>query len=228
MQGKKKYQEKLFTNFQLSKHIPKTNFYRKLKEILNLDFIYPLTKPYYGKSGKKSIDPVVFFKICLVGYLENINSDRQLIEYCSMRMDILYFLDYNIDEPLPWHTTISRTRKLFDETFFETLFSKVLQMCIQAGMVSGDTQAIDSTPVKANASKDSLELKIPVESLDEHLLKMQHISAMDKEPMHRKTKENKASNEQQSITASPQELQAIKSRNKKWQKDQDQRPDAKA
>ncbi|KAA0993388.1 transposase [Dyadobacter sp. UC 10] len=34
---------------------------------------------------------MVFFKLMLTGYLENITSDRHLIEHCSMRMDILYF-----------------------------------------------------------------------------------------------------------------------------------------
>ena len=61
MQGKKDYQEKLFAHFQLSERIPKHNFYRWLKEVLDLDFLYPLTKIYYGDSGQKSIDPVVFF-----------------------------------------------------------------------------------------------------------------------------------------------------------------------
>ena len=91
MQGKKDYQEKLFANFQLSARIPKRNFYRRLKEILDLNFLYPLTKQYYGVSGQKSIDPVVFFKLCLVGYLENIISDRDLIQHSSMRLDILFF-----------------------------------------------------------------------------------------------------------------------------------------
>jgi transposase len=228
MQGKKRYQEKLFTNFQLSDRVPQNNFYRKLKEVLDLDFLYKLTKPYYGKSGQKSIDPIVFFKMSLVGYLENIISDRKLVEHCSMRLDILYFLGYDIDEPLPWHSTISRTRQLFTEKVFEEFFTKVLQMCINKGMVSGHTQAIDSAPVKANASMDSLELKVPAESLDDHLLKVRHISSMDKGPMSRKAKENKATNEQKTITANPQELQSIKSRNKKWKNDQDQRPGAKA
>ena len=44
----------------------------------------------------------------LVGYLENIISDRKLMQHCAMRMDILFFLGYNIDEPLPWHSTLSR------------------------------------------------------------------------------------------------------------------------
>ena len=106
MQGKKVYSEKLFSNFQLSQRVPKTNFYRRLKEVLNLSFLYNETKKYYGSCGQKSIDPVVFYKICLVGYLENIISDRKLIEHCTMRLDILYFLGFDIDEELPWHSTL--------------------------------------------------------------------------------------------------------------------------
>jgi len=227
MQGKKYYQEKLFANFQLSSRVPKNNFYRKLKEVLDLDFLYQLTKTYYGQSGQKSIDPVVFFKLCLVGYLENIISDRQLIQHSSMRLDILYFLGYDIDEELPWHSTISRTRQLYPEEVFEGVFTKVLTMCVEKGMVSGHTQAIDSAPIKANASMDSLELKVPKAELDDYLKSIRHISSMDKEKIPiRKSKTNKASKDQQSITASNRELQSIKSRNKKWSKDQDQRPGA--
>ncbi len=227
MQGKKYYQEKLFAQFQLSERIPKNNFYRVLKEVLDLDFLYPLTKCYYGESGQKSIDPVVFFKLCLVGYLENIISDRQLIQHSSMRLDILYFLGYDIDEELPWHSTISRTRGLYPESVFEDVFTKVLSMCVDKGMVSGHTQAIDSAPVKANASMDTLELKVPKEDLEMHLHRLRHISTMDKEsaPI-RQSKLNKASKSQQEISARASELQAIKSRNKKWRKDQDQRPGA--
>lgn len=223
MQGVKIYQEKLFNSFQLSDRVPVTNFYRRLKEVLDLDFLYADTEQYYGSSGQKSIDPVVFFKFCLVGYLENIISDRKLMDHCSMRLDILYFLGYDIDEALPWHSTISRTRQLFPEDVFESVFMHILQMCISKGMVSGHTQCIDSAPVKANASMDSLELKVPSQDLEAHLAEVRHISERDTE-VFRKAKENKASKEQQIITASQKELDGIKSRNKKWSKDQDQRP----
>ena len=92
-------------------------------------------------------------------------------------------------------------------------------------MVSGHTQAIDSAPIKANASMDTLALKVPKEDLEAHLKSVRYMSAMDKEEIPiRKSKNNKADKEQQSITASDKELQAITSRNKKWSKDQDQRP----
>jgi transposase len=226
MQGHKDYQEKLFNSFQLSERIPKTNFYRRLKGVLDLSFLYKLTNSYYGQSGQKSIDPVVFFKLCLVGYLENLISDRKLIAHCSMRLDILYFIGYDIDEELPWHSTISRTRQLFPESVFEEVFSTVLEKCIDKGMVSGHTQAIDSAPVKANASMDTLELKVPEEELEEHLKKIRAISSMDKQAPHRKSKNDKSDKGGRSITASNKELAAIASRNKKWAKDQDQRPGA--
>jgi len=221
MQGKKDYNEKLFMSFQLSERIPENNFYRQLKSVLDLNYLYRQTKAYYGDCGQKSIDPVVFYKLCLVGYLENISSDRQLINHCSMRLDILFFLGYDLDEELPWHSTVSRTRQLFPEEIFELVFTQVLQMCVDKGMVSGHTQCIDSAPVKANASMDSLELKVPAESLDEHIRKVRYMSTPD-----RKAKQDKAPEEQKQISASDRQLKEIKSRNNKWDKDQDQRPGA--
>lgn len=156
MQGKKTHQEKLFINFQLSDYVPADNFYRRLKEQLDLRFIYPLTAEYYGTEGQKSIDPVVFMKLMLVGYLENLNSDRRIIATSRLRMDILYFIGYDLGEELPWHSTISRTRQLYQEHVFTELFKRVLKQCIDKGMVSGRRQAVDGFFIKANASLDSM------------------------------------------------------------------------
>lgn len=60
-----------------------------------------------------------------------------------MRMDILYFLGYDIDEPLPWHSTISRTRQLYPAAVFESLFNKVFALFVGKGIVSGHTQVMD-------------------------------------------------------------------------------------
>jgi transposase len=156
MQGKKTHQEKLFVNFQLSDYVPADNFYRRLKEQLDLRFIYLLTAEYYGTEGQKSIDPVVFMKLMLIGYLENLNSDRRIISTSRLRMDILYFIGYDLGEELPWHSTISRTRQLYGEHVFTELFKRVLKQCIDKGMVSGRRQAVDGFFIKANASLDSM------------------------------------------------------------------------
>jgi transposase len=95
MQGKKEYNEKLFLSFQLSQRILESNFYRRLKNTLDLRFISQQTKLYYGSEGQQSIDPEVFFKLMHVGYLEKLNSDRKIIEHASMRLDILFFIGYD-------------------------------------------------------------------------------------------------------------------------------------
>ena len=161
MQGRKDYTEKRITRFQLSSRVPKHNFYRRLKETLDLTFLYEHTKGCYGSTGNPSIDPVVFFKFMLIGCLENITSDRKLVEHCAMRLDMLYFLGYNIDEPLPWHSTLSRTRQLYPEALFDLLFDQVFSLCVANNMVAGRRVAIDSAPVKANASMERLVEKQP-------------------------------------------------------------------
>jgi hypothetical protein len=88
-------------------------------------------------------------------------------------------------------------------------------------MVAGHTQNIDSAMIKANASMESLELKVPEETLDEHLKKVRIMSQAD-----RVVKTNKASESQQKITASKEEIRDLKTTQKKWSEDQDQHPGA--
>ena len=215
MQGKKQYTEKLFTSFQLSEHVPADNFYRRLKDTLNLKFVVGGTKHLYGSTGKPGIDPQVFFKLMLVGYLENITSDRRLIAHSSMRMDILYFLNYDLGEELPWHSTVSRTRQLYGAALFEQLFTQVFGMCVEKGMVAGHSQAIDSAYLKANASMESIEKKQPTQSIDAHLLQSENENHSEKKNNlpQRKAKENKASEEQQTITSTEKELNQLNTRN---------------
>jgi IS5 family transposase len=91
-----------------------------------------------------------------------------------MRLDILFFLGYDLDEELPWHSTISRTRQLYGEEVFKELFSKVLSLCISKQMLSGRRQAIDSAYIKANASMDSLVEKEIIEDGQHYLDELQH------------------------------------------------------
>jgi transposase len=101
MVGKRKQFKKTCPSVLIETYVPKNNFYHRIKQLLNLDFLYQAVTPYYGKCGQKSIDPVVFFKLQLVAHFENICSERALIEKSGLRLDILYFLGYNLGERLP-------------------------------------------------------------------------------------------------------------------------------
>ena len=82
----------------------------------------------------------MFFKPVLVGRLENLVSARRLVEHCALRLNILLFLGYEVDEELPWHSTVSRTRQLFPTAIFEGLFDHVFAQCVARGLVAGDNR----------------------------------------------------------------------------------------
>ena len=189
MQGKKQLKEKLFLQFQLSDRVPEDNFYRRLDKVLDLSFLRKETSQYYGKEGQASIDPVVFFKLILVGYLENLESDRKIIENSRLRLDILYYLGYDLDEELPWHSTLSRTRQLYGIEVFDALFAEVLRLCVEKGMVQGKRQAVDSAYIKANASMDSLVERKVIEDGREYLNKLRENTDVPQQKVEIKRKE---------------------------------------
>ena len=156
--------------------VPKDNYYRILLAELDLHYLYGATQKYYGSEGQESIDPVVFFKILLVGYLNNINSDRALLRFCADSLSIRLFLGYDLDEDLPWHSTISRTRQLYGEEVFLSFFQEVLRKCVAKGMVRGKRQCVDSAFIKANASMDSLLEKEVVDDVRSYTAELNHHS----------------------------------------------------
>ncbi len=72
MVGKRKQFNKTCPSVVIETYVPSNNFYRRIKQLLNLDFLYQAVAPYYGKCGQKSIDPVVFLKLQLVAHIEKI------------------------------------------------------------------------------------------------------------------------------------------------------------
>lgn len=176
MQGKKEFTPQLYYELSLDSMVPANNFYRIVRRELDLSFLYRATRSYYGREGQQSIDPVVFFKILLVGYLNNINSDRALLRFCSNCLDVRWFLGYDLNEELPWHSTISRTRQLLGEEVFLSLFQHVLMLCVNKGMVRGKRQAVDSAFIKANASMDSLVEKEVLEDASAYVNELEENS----------------------------------------------------
>jgi transposase len=169
MMGQKRIQAKLMYSITIEDLVPADNFYRRVDQLLDLRFLYQECKAFYGTTGNPSLDPVVFFKLLLFGYFEHIICDRELMRRAADSLGVRLYLGYDIDEELPWHSTISRTRALLKEEVFEKLFTRVVELCAEAGLMTGTHQSIDSTLVKANASLDSLEQKQPQLELRDYI-----------------------------------------------------------
>jgi transposase len=80
----------------------------RLLQRVDFSFVRPLAAPFYNPVGRPSLDPVVFFKLLLILHLENITSDRKLVELASLHVGIRAFLGHEITHPLPSHSTAAR------------------------------------------------------------------------------------------------------------------------
>ncbi len=162
MMGRKKFNMKQHQNLCLDDLVSPNDLYRKIDETLDFNFIYDLAKEAYSHTGQPSFDPVVFFKIELVGFLEGIHEDRALERRIKDSLAIRWFLGYDLDEAPPVHSTISRTRKdRISKVLYQAVFDHILGICIRRQLVKGHHQSIDSTLLKANASLESLEVLQP-------------------------------------------------------------------
>ena len=140
--------------------VPVGHFLRKLEAVLDLSFVYEETAGLYSrKYGRPPIDPVVLVKYLLVGYLYGIPSERQIEQRIQTDVALRWYLGIDLLERVPDHSTISqlRRRKPAFRKVFRRLFERVVNQCIEEGLVSGRLVLTDSTHVKANASRASEE-----------------------------------------------------------------------
>ena len=136
--------------------VPRDNFYRRLEERIDLSFVRELVLPLYAKGGRHSIDPVVFFKLQLVLFFENLRSERRLMEVVADRLSLRWYLGYDLDERLPDHSSLTKIRERYGPRVFRRFFERIVEMCVEAGLVRGEELFIDSTKVEADAAVDSL------------------------------------------------------------------------
>lgn len=129
---------------------------RAIKAALDLSFVVPGVRSFYGRSGNVSIDPEVIVKLMFLLFYYNIASERELMAQLSYRIDFLWFLGFNLDTPIPDHSVLSKARARWGSEVFRQLFLRTVEQCVKSGLVDGRLLHVDSTMAKANASKDSL------------------------------------------------------------------------
>jgi transposase len=126
----------------------------------------------YAGAGHPSIDPVVFFKLQLVMVFEGIRSERQLMRHAADRLSVRWYVGYDLNEPLPDHSSLTRIRERYGVDVFRRFFDAIVEQCQQEKLVWGKELYFDSTQVNANADLDSLTPRFAVEAreaIQEHL-----------------------------------------------------------
>jgi transposase len=164
MMGSKERHFAALIRVSLEDLVPHDHFYRHLERTLDLSFVREFVQETYASKGRPSIDPIVFFKLQLVMFFEGIRSERQLMRHAADRLSVRWYIGYDLGEPLPDHSSLTRIRERYGLEVFRRFFDAIVEQCQQEKLVWGKELYIDSTQVNANADLDSLTPRFAVEA----------------------------------------------------------------
>ena len=196
---------KMFISWDEIPKSPGHAFYDRLQSVLlkaGFDrFVEELCAPFYAsRKGRPSIPPGRYFRMHMVGYFEGLDSERGIEWRCADSLSLREFLLLDTGQVVPDHSSLSRIRSRLPLELHQEVFTWVLGVITEAGLVQGDRIGVDASTMEANAAMRSIVRKDTGEGYRQMLHRMAEDSGMetptkeDLTRMDRKRKGKKVSN----------------------------------
>jgi len=152
-------------------------FYQKLNQVLDErrfdEVVERMCERFYAETlGRPGLVPGIYFRLLMVGYFEGIDSERGIAWRASDSLSIRSFVRIALDETVPEHSTISRTRRLMDVETHQAVFQWVLQVLAERNLLKGNTIGVDATTLEANAALRSIVRRDTGEQYHEFLTRL--------------------------------------------------------
>jgi transposase len=159
-------------------------FYQRLNQILDEkkfdEYVEELCEPFYAKEvGRPGLAPGIYFRLLMLGYFEGIDSERGIAWRASDSISIRSFVRIALDESVPDHSTISRTRRLMDVETHQAVFQWVLTVLAEKKLLKGATIGVDATTLEANAALRSIVRRDSGERYEEFLIRLAKESGIE-------------------------------------------------
>jgi transposase len=159
-------------------------FYERLNRVLDEnkfdDFAEGLCERFYAEAmGRPGLAPGIYFRLLMVGYFEGIDSERGIAWRASDSLSIRSFVRIALDETVPDHSTISRTRRLMDVETHQAVFQWVMQVLAERNLLKGNTIGVDATTLEANAALRSIVRRDTGEQYNEFLTRLAKESGIE-------------------------------------------------
>ena len=134
---------------------------------------------YASRLGRPSLRPGRYFRLLFIGYFEGLSSERGIAWRVADSLSLRAFLDLDVTEAPPNHSTLSRTRRLIDVETHVAVFTWVLERLAGAGLVQGETVGVDATTLEANAAMRSIERRDTGESYEAFVRQLAKASGIE-------------------------------------------------
>ena len=158
-------------------------FYKRLNRILEQngfdEYVEQLCESFYAPTmGRPSLAPGMYFRLLMLGFFEEIESERGIAWRAADSLSVRVFLGLELEETPPDHSTISRTRRLIDLETHRAVFTWILERLSKAGLVNGKTVGIDATTLEANAALRSIVRRDTGEGYEAFLTRLARASGI--------------------------------------------------
>jgi transposase len=159
-------------------------FYQRLNQILDEkkfdEYVEEISERFYADEvGRPGLAPGIYFRLLMVGYFEGIDSERGIAWRASDSLSIRSFVRVALDESVPDHSTISRTRRLMDVETHQAVFQWVLAVLAEKKLLKGNTIGVDATTLEANAALRSIVRRDTGERYEEFLVRLAKESGIE-------------------------------------------------
>ena len=162
MMGIHDTQPELFSyHVNLDKRVRADNPLRAIREQVDFTWVRDEVAHCYGYNGNESTDPAVILKLLFLLFLDNVESERELMRIVAERLDYLWFLGYGLDDEIPDHSVLSKARTRWGRATFERFFVRSVSQCVALGLVDGKKIHLDSSLVDADAARGSMVTTSP-------------------------------------------------------------------
>jgi hypothetical protein len=111
-------------------------------------------------------------------FFEGMRSERQLERVGSDRLSVRWYVGYDLDEPLPDHSSMTRIRERYGIHIFRRFFEAIVEQCRETGLVWGQELYADGTLVEANADRDKMLPRFAVEAHLQQLFAAANVSPL--------------------------------------------------
>jgi transposase len=141
--------------------VPSDHLLRKIDGVVDFGFIRERVKHLYAENnGRPALEPVVLFKLLLLGYLYGVRSERQLMRDVEVNVAYRWFLGLRLRDKVPDASTLSqnRRRRFAESTIYQDIFDEIVTLAVNKGLASGAVLYTDSTHLKASANKNRYDL----------------------------------------------------------------------
>ena len=127
-------QKELFSySVDLDRRVHPDHLLRRVLQVVSFTFARKEVAHAYGKKGHVSVNPVIVLKLMFLLFSENVRSERELRRRLPERLDWLWFVGYGLEDKVPNHSVLSKARARWGVERFETLFTRTVKQCVEAG-----------------------------------------------------------------------------------------------